>query len=107
MNRLFKLQFLGPCELFSATLSAELVVQALQYSPSSKLLRFVNLRIFGIFQRSHALLDGLVAINGFQLFGITLALFLLACLGLAGKARPAFTIATHMSAGYVGFLLFA
>ena len=107
MNRLFKLQFLGPCVLFAATLGAELAAQALQYAPSSELLWFLNLKIFGIFQRSHALLGGYVAIDGFQLFGIALPLFLLACLGLVTKARPAFTIATHMSAGYAGLLLFS
>lgn len=107
MNRLFKLQFIGPCVLFAATLGAELAVQALQYAPSSELLWFLNLRVFGIFQRSHALLDGLVGIDAFQLFGVALPLFLLACLGLAVKARPAFTIATHLSVGYATFLLYA
>lgn len=107
MNRLFKLQFLGPCVLFAATLGAELAEQALQYDPSSELLWFINLRIFGIFQRSHSLLSGYVAIDGFQLFGIALPLFLLACLGLAAKARPAFTVATHLSAGYAGFLVYS
>jgi hypothetical protein len=107
MNRLFKLQSLGPCVLFLATLGAELAAQALQYSPTSELLWFVNLRIFGIFQRSHALLGDYVAIDGFQLFGIALPLFVLACVGLVTKARPVFTVATHMSAGYAGFLLYA
>ncbi|WLA79966.1 hypothetical protein [Bradyrhizobium elkanii] len=107
MDRLFKLQFLGPCVLFAATLSAELAARTLQYSPSSELLWFINLKIFGIFQRSHALLSEYVAIDGFQLFGIALPLFLLACLGLVAKARPAFTIATHLSAGYAGFLVYS
>jgi hypothetical protein len=107
MNRLFKLQFLGPCVLFAATLGAELAAQALQYAPGSEWLWFVNLKIFGIFQRSHALLAGFVPIDGFQLFGVALPLFLLACLGLALKARPAFTISTHLSAGYAGFLVLA
>lgn len=107
MNRLFKLQFLGPCVLFAATLCAELAALALQYAPSSRLLWFINLRIFGIFQRSHSLLSGYVAIDGFQLFGIALPLFLLACLALAVRVRPAFTIATHLSAGYAGFLVYS
>ncbi|VIO72280.1 hypothetical protein CI1B_39240 [Bradyrhizobium ivorense] len=107
MNRLFKLQFLGPCVLFAATLGAELAALALQYAPSSELLWFVNLRIFGIFQRSHALLGSLVGIDGLQFFGVALPLFLLACLGLVVRARPAFTIATHLSAGYAGFLVYA
>ncbi|MCP1834184.1 hypothetical protein J2R76_002521 [Bradyrhizobium sp. USDA 4532] len=107
MNRLFKLQFLGPCVLFAATLCAEIAAQALQYSPSSELLWFINLRIFSIFQRSHALLSGYVSIDAFQLFGVALPLFVLACLGLAARARLAFTVATHLSAGYAGFLVYA
>jgi hypothetical protein len=105
MNSLFKLQFLGPLALFAATLCAELAARALQYAPSSELLWFINLRIFGIFQRSHALLSLLVPIDGFQLFGLALPIFLLACLGLVTKWRLPFTVATHLSPLYAGFLV--
>jgi hypothetical protein len=105
MNRLFKLQFLGPFALFAATLCAELAARALQYAPSSELLWIINLRIFGIFQRSHALLSYFVGIDGFQLFGLALPIFLLACLGLATKSRLPFTVATHLSPLYAGFLV--
>jgi hypothetical protein len=107
MNRLFKLQFLGPFAIFAATLCAELAARTLQYAPSSELLWFINLRIFGIFQRSHAVLSQFVAIDGFQLFGLAFPIFLLACLGLATKWRLPFTIATHLSPVYAGFLLFS
>ena len=86
MNRLFKLQFLGPFALFAATLFAELAARTLEYAPSSELLWFINLRIFGIFQRSHAVLSNFVAIDGFQFFGLALPIFLLACVGLATKS---------------------
>src|SRR5258707_10471002 len=102
MNRLFKLQFLGPLALFAATLCAELAARALEYDPSSQFLWFVNLRMFGIFQRSSAVLSYIVAIDGFQFFGLALPIFLLACFGLAAKSRPAFTVATHLSAAYAG-----
>jgi hypothetical protein len=105
MNRLFKLQFLGPLALFAATLCAELAAHALQYDPGSELLWFINLRVFGIFQRSHAMLSEFVAIDGFQFFGLALPIFGLACFALAAKSRPAFTVATHLSAAYAGFLL--
>lgn len=107
MNRLFKLQFLGPLALFLATLAAELAARALQYAPSSEFLWFINLRVFGIFQRSDALLSYVVTIDGFQLFGVALPIFLLACLGLAAKFRLAFTVATHLSVVYAGFLVLA
>jgi hypothetical protein len=107
MNRLLKLQFLGPCALFTATLCAELAVHALQYAPDSELLWFLNLRVFGIFQRSDAMLSYLVPIDGFQLFGLALPIFLLACFALAAKSRPVFTIATHLSVAYAAFLVFS
>jgi hypothetical protein len=105
MNRLFKLQFLGPFALFTATLCAELAARALEYDPSSELLWFINLRVFGIFQRSHALLSEGVPIDGFQLFGLAFPIFLLACFGLAAKSRLSFTVATHLSVAYAGFLV--
>jgi hypothetical protein len=105
MNRLFKLQFLGPLALFAATLCAELAARALQYAPSSEFLWFVNLRMFGIFQRSDAVLSYFVPIEGFQLFGLALPIFVLACFGLAARSRPLFTVATHLSAAYALFLV--
>ena len=105
MNHLFKLQFLGPLALFAATLCAELAAQALQYAPSSELLWFLNLRMFGIFQRSDAVLSYFVPIDGFQFFGLALPIFALACFGLVAKRRLSFTIATHLSAVYAGFLV--
>jgi len=107
MSRLFKLQFLGPFALFAATLCAELAARALQYDPSSELLWFINLRMFGIFQRSHAVLSYFDAVDGFQFFGLALPIFGLACLGLAAKSRLSFTIATHLSVVYAGFLVFS
>ena len=105
MNRLFKLQFLGPLALFVATLCAELAARALSCAPSSEILWFVNLRMFGIFQRSAGLLGEFVAINGFQLFGIALPIFLLACFGLAARFKLPLALASHLSFAYGGFLL--
>src|SRR3954454_8903066 len=107
MNRLFRLQFLGPSALFASALCAEVAAHALQMAPISEFLWFINLRIFGIFQRSHAVLSEVIPMDGFQYFGIALPIFLLACLGLATKFRLPFTLATHFSAVYAGFLLFA
>jgi hypothetical protein len=105
MNRLFKLQFLGPLALFVATLSAELAARALSYAPGSEALWFVNLRLFGIFQRSYGVLREFVPIEGFQLFGIALPIFVLACVGLVGKSRLPIALASHLSLAYAAFLL--
>jgi len=107
MSRLFKLQFVGPLALFVATLSAELAVRALAYAPSSELLWFVNLKMFGIFQRSYYMLSDLVSIQGFQLFCIALPIFLLACYGLAARSRLPLALASNLSLGYAALLLFS
>ena len=86
-------------------LSAELAARALQYAPSSELLWFINLRMFGIFQRSHAVLSEFGVFDGFQFFGLALPIFGLACFGLAAKSRLPFTVATHLSAAYALFLV--
>jgi hypothetical protein len=41
------------------------------------------------------------------LFGLALPIFLLACVGLATKWRLPFTVATHLSPVYAGFLVLA
>jgi hypothetical protein len=105
MGRLFKLQFLGPMALFVATLSAELAVRALAYAPSSEFLWFVNLKMFGIFQRSYSMLNDLVGIQNFQLLGIALPIFLLACYGLAARRRLPLAVASNLSFGYAALLL--
>src|SRR6478736_3898801 len=100
MSRLFKLQFLGPLALFVATLCAELAVRALAYAPSSELLWFVNLKMFGIFQRSYYMLSDVLGIQNFQLIGIALPIFLLACYGLAARRRLPLALASNLSLGY-------
>jgi hypothetical protein len=105
MNRLFKLQFLGPLALFAAVLSAELAARALQYDPSSELFWFFNLKMFGIFQRSYAALSYFIPIDGFQFFGIALPIFALACYGLTARSRLPFTVATHLSVAYAIFVV--
>jgi hypothetical protein len=105
MGRLFKLQFLGPMALFVATLSAELAVQALAYAPSSEFLWFVNLKMFAIFQRSYYMLSDFISIQSFQLLGIALPIFLLACYGLAARSRLPLAVASNLSFGYAALLL--
>src|SRR5260221_11385565 len=104
MSRLFKLQFLGPLALFVATLCAELAVRALAYAPSSELLWFINLKMFGIFQRSYYMLSEVVSMQGFQLFGIALPIFLLACYGLAARRRLPLALASNLRFGCASLL---
>jgi len=52
MERSAKLQIIGPTALFLAVLAGECAAYALQMSPSSPTLWYLNLVWFGIFQRS-------------------------------------------------------
>ncbi len=105
MTKLFKLQFLGPLALFLATLSAELAARALSAFPSSEWLWFVNLRLFGIFERSYCQLSEAFNLPGSQLFAIALPLFLLACYGLMSGRKLALALASNLSCVYAAFLL--
>jgi len=105
MSRLSKLQFLGPLALFLATLSAELAAHALDRAPHSETLWYLNLKVFGLFQRSHEALGGYVEIEGFQFFGVALPIFALACAGLVMRARLPLAMSTQFAIGYAAFLL--
>jgi hypothetical protein len=107
MPRLFKLQFLGPLVLFLATLSAELAARALEYQPSSETLWYLNLEVFRLFQRSHSVLATYVDVDGFQLFGIALPIFALACVGLSMRLRMPLAMSAQFAVGYATFLLFS
>src|SRR6478752_2896670 len=99
MSRLFRFQFLGPLILFVATLSAELAARALEYAPASATLWYLNLEVFGMFQRSHARLSGFIGIEAFQLVGIALPIFALACIGLMARSRLPLALSTQFAAG--------
>jgi hypothetical protein len=93
--------------LFAAALSAEVAARALAAAPGSEWLWYLNLKVFGLFQRSHEALNGYVEIAGFQLFGIALPIFVVACVGLVKGSRLLLAISTQFAAGYAAFLLLA
>jgi len=61
--------------------------------------------MFGIFQRGHVVLSDYVDLDGFQLFGIALPIFALACFGLIARTRLPIAISTHLGVGYAAFLI--
>src|SRR5258708_19820881 len=105
MTRLAKLQVIGPVCLFVAVLGAEGAARALSHSPSSELLWFVNLRVFGIFQKSYYLLSGHVSIQYFQ-FLIVMPMFVTACLGLVFTSLPLLLIPRNSTFLYLPFLAY-
>jgi hypothetical protein len=106
MISLRKLQLIGPFALFTAVLGAESAAWALAQSPTSEILWFINLRIFGLYQNSYYLIGSLTSIPYFQFF-VALALFVTACLGLAFKIRPLLPFASNLSFLFVCFLAYA
>jgi hypothetical protein len=107
MDRITKLQFVGPAALFCAVVAAEGAACALAHAPTSEALWAVNLTWFEIFQRSHYVLTEISDIPYFQLFFIALPIFALALFGLLFRRRLALAAASNLSLVYTGFLIFA
>jgi hypothetical protein len=108
MSRPFKLlQFLGPLALFVTTLSAELAAIALNLFPASEILWYLNLAVFRVFWRSYVALAEYVDLASFQLCGIALPIFALACIGLMVRSKLPLAVSTQLAVGYALFLLFS
>ena len=106
MTRLGKLQLIGPFALFTAVLGAEGAAWALAQSPTSETLWFINLGLFGIFQRSHYLLSSHFSTHYLQLL-VVVPVLLVACLGMILKWRPLLPAASNLSFLYVAFMAYA
>ena len=106
MTRLAKIQLIGPLTLFVAVMGAEGATWALVQSPSSEILWFINLQVFGLFQKCHYFLSSHVHIPYFQFF-IALSLFVIAFSGLVFKNRFFLPLASNLSFTYVGFAAYA
>jgi hypothetical protein len=96
MIRLAKLQIVGPLALFVAVAGAEGAAWALTQVPTSEFLWFVNLRVFGLFQKSHYLLSAAIVIPYVQLM-IALLLVVAALAGIVLKNRLAVSLASNLS----------
>jgi hypothetical protein len=107
MNPLAKLQLVGPVALFCAVAAAEGAAYALAQAPSWELLWYINLQVFGSFQKSHYVLSNYVDLSYFQLFGVALPLLGLALIGLAAKRQLLLAISSNLSLVYAAFLLYA
>jgi hypothetical protein len=107
MKRFAQFQLAGPVVIFTAVLAAEVAALALAYHPSSSWLWYLNLRVFGLFEQSHYVLDGATGIPAFGLFFIALPILGLACAGVAFKKHFVQALATHFSFAYAIFLFCA
>jgi hypothetical protein len=105
MSRLAKLQLIGPLALFLSVLAAETAAYALSVLPSSKMLWFLNMELFLIFQRSQYLMGDLTTVPGAQLILFALPILLTACYGCWCGRALALALASNLSFAYVAFLL--
>ena len=107
MTRDVRLQLIGPVALFAAVLAAETAAYALARDPSSEMLWYLNLGLFGTFQKSYYLVNSYIEVPGFQLFGIALPVLGIACYGAACRHRLMLAIASSLSFVYAGLLVYA
>jgi hypothetical protein len=106
MNRLSKLQLIGPAFLFAAVLAAEAGAYALNMFPSSETLWFINLKLFGVFQRSYYLVDSYTGIASSNLFLVAVPILLIGCIGVFCHQRLLLAISSNLSFVYAGFLIY-
>jgi hypothetical protein len=104
MNRLAKLQLLGPLVLAAMIIAAEMAAEMLAINPSSSLAWYLNLELFGLFQRSHYVLSDRIGIPYFQLLFVALPILVLVCAGTLLRRRMMVALATNLSLVYVFFL---
>ena len=90
--------------LLMAVLAAEAATWALAHVPSSEWLWYINLKLFGVFQKSHYVFSGFFAIEYFQLFYVAVPLFMTALYGAIFKRPLLLAIASNLSLVYAIFL---
>jgi hypothetical protein len=105
VKHLGKLQLVGPATLLVFILASEAAARALAYAPTSETLWYINLKIFGIFQKSRYYLYDFIPYDArdyipvvsAQHFMVIAPIFLAACLGLAFRRRLLLAVASNLS----------
>jgi hypothetical protein len=107
MARLAKLQLIGPLVLFCAVLAAEGAAYALARSPASEFLWYINLEVFGSFQRTHYALSHLLDVDYLQLIGVALPVLSLALVGYLARRQLLLAISSNLSFVYAAFIAYS
>lgn len=107
MTRLAKLQIIGPIVLALTIAAEEIAAGMLAWKPSSEFAWYLNLHVFGIFQRSHYMLSEYFGVPYFQLLFIALPIVLLASTGIGLRARLPVAVASNLSFAYAFFLAYS
>jgi len=107
MTRLAKLQLIGPLVLAFTIIAEELATYLLACNPSSEFAWYLNLNLFGIFQRSHSVLSEHFGGPYLQLIYVAAPILLLASGGYAFRLRLPVAVASNLSFAYAFFLAYA
>jgi hypothetical protein len=107
MRHFTRFQLIGPVVVFAAALAAEAAALGLAHNPSSGWLWYLNLRVFGMFEQSHYVLDGATGIPASGLFFVALPTLCIAFIGLVLNRRFLLALASHSSLAYAVFLFVA
>ncbi len=105
--QLAKLQLVGPFVVAAMIIAAEAAAYALAQRPSSALAWYLNIEVFGLFQRGHYVLSDRFALPYFQLVGVALPILFLAGGGLACRGPLMVATASNLSLVYALFLAYA
>lgn len=85
----------------------ELATYLLAWRPSSEFAWYLNLKFFGIFQRSHSVLSEHIGIPYLQLLFVAVPILFLVWSGSALRLRLPIAIASNLSLAYAFFLAYA
>ena len=107
MSRLTNLQVVGPAVLFAAIAMAEGCAYALAQFPSSSWLWYLNLEVFRLFQKSHAVLGGFIDLPFSQLWLVAFPLIVSAFAGLYLRYRLLIALASNLSLVYACFIVYS
>ena len=107
MERLARLQLIGPLALFGAMGVAEAATLGLVYWPSSSLLWYLNLEVFSVFRKSRLIIDDVCGLAFAQLLVVAGPLALLTCLGIALRRNVMIAAASNLGFVYAVFLVYS
>jgi hypothetical protein len=102
MRKTVALQLLGPVSLFGAIAIADGGAFALDRSPSSEWLWYLNLKWFALFQQSHYALQE-AAGSGAQILLVGAPLIVVAALGIAFERTLLLATSSNLALAYVVF----
>jgi hypothetical protein len=106
MSWLAVLQFVGPGVIFTGVSAAEFAAYALGRFPSSPTLWYINLELFGVFQKSHEHIGAFISIANSELLLIAIPLSALALVGGFFRISLLVALASNLSCLYASFLAY-